>query len=478
MQDIDTLMTTMDASALADLVRQKQVAPIDLLEGALSRIARLNPLLNAVVSLDDQLARTRANAVAQDGPFPGVPTLIKDVLPYPGFPLSMGGDFIPPFKMPVGSPYTDALNASGLVVVGKSATSEFGLLGTTESICRPPVRNPWNLSLSAGGSSGGAVAAVASGMVPIAHASDGGGSIRGPSSFCGLFGFKPSRGRTESNGLSDDTPMAMLLSEHCVTRSVRDSFSWLQMTERRSWQLKMPTLDAVRKNGRKLRIGFYTASSSGLSPERDAEEAVMTAAKACEALGHTVVEIAPPSVDMDAAGEAFFALGGAMVSNALDYFRSTFGDAFAEDRLERYTKALANHGRRADETSLAGFAQTLRRVAHELDAAIAEHDVLLCPTVPFPAFELGKFTGDKDFEELNAFVVSVARYTFLASVAGWPAMSLPLFWSKGGLPIGCHFAAGHGQDDVLFSLAFELEDALPWQPRLKQLMDHLDAAAP
>ncbi len=193
MPDMDMLMTTLDASALAELVRTKQIAPTELMEGALSRMERLNPLLNAVVSLDVDLARSKAKSVAQEGIFAGVPTLIKDVLAYPGLQLSMGGDFLPPFKVPMGSPYTDALDASGLVVVGKSATSELGLLGTTESVCRPPVANPWNLRLSAGGSSGGAVAAVASGMVPIAHASDGGGSIRGPSSFCGLFGFKPSR---------------------------------------------------------------------------------------------------------------------------------------------------------------------------------------------------------------------------------------------------------------------------------------------
>ena len=204
----------------------------------------------------------------------------------------------------------------------------------------------------------------------------------------------------------------------------------------------------------------------------------MTAARACEALGHSVFEVTPPEVDMEAAGDAFFALGGAMVSNALDYFRSTFREAFGEDKLESYTKALANRGRLADEASLAGFSQTLRHMAHDLDAAISDYDVLLCPTVAFPAFELGKFTGDRDIEELNAFVVSLARYTFPASVAGWPAMSVPLFWSEDGLPIGSHFAAGHGRDDVLFSLAFELEDARPWQPRLKQLMDELDGAAP
>lgn len=477
MREMESLVT-MDASALADLVRTKQIAPIEILDGVLSRIERLNPLLNAVVSLDGELARSKANAATRDGPFSGVPTLIKDVLPYPGLPLSMGGDFLPPFIVPAGSPYTDALDASGLVVVGKSATSELGLLGTTEPACRPPVANPWNLSLSAGGSSGGAVAAVASGMVPIAHASDGGGSIRGPSSFCGLFGFKPSRGRTVSTGLPEDTPMALLLSEHCVTRSVRDSFGWLQMTERSNWQFRMPSQDAVRRERRRLRIGFHTASSSGLLPEQGAKDAVLTAVKACEALGHSVVEVTPPHVDMDAAAKAFFALGGAAVSNALDFFRSAFGSAFAEDRLEKYTKALAEHGRRASETSLAEFSQTLQGVARNADAAMSDYDVLLCPTVPYPAFELGRFTGDKGFEELNLFIASVARYTFLASVAGWPAMSVPLFWNKGGLPIGCHFAARHGRDDLLFSLAFELEEAHPWQPRLKQLMDQLDATAP
>lgn len=471
-----TSIASLDACAQVELVRTGEVSALELTDAAIERIERLNPILNAVVSFDFDQARRRARVVSKDALFGGVPTLIKDVLPYPGLPLGMGGRFLPQFPMPSGSPYTDALDAAGLVVLGKSATSEFALLGTTEPVGGNPVRNPWNLSLSSGGSSGGAVAAVASGMVPIAHASDGGGSIRGPSSFCGLFGFKPSRGRTQSNGLPESSPSVQFLSEHCVSRSVRDSLAWLQATERQDNDQHMPSLDELRANRRPFRIGVYRNDGFGNAPDPDAAAGLELAMRTCEALGHSVVEISSPPIDTKAASEAFFTLSASMVAGGLEFFRSMLGSAYNEDNLEPYTRELAKRARAMPQEACIRALETLSSAAAVAKGTMAGFDVLLCPTVGFPAFELGRYTPDKDVEELNAFIVRVASYTFPASLAGWPAMSMPLYWTHAGLPLGSHFSAAAGNDALLFSLALQLEEALPWQPRFSSLMDRLYAA--
>jgi amidase len=313
-------------------------------------------------------------------------------------------------------------------------------------------------------------------MVPVAHASDGGGSIRGPSSFCGLVGFKPSRGRTQSNGLPENSPSVQLLSEHCVSRSVRDSLAWLQATERQDNALRMPSLDELRANRRQLRIGVYRNDGIGNAPGPDAAAGLELAVRTCEALGHSVVEISTPPIEARAASEAFFTVSGSMVASGLEFFRSMLGSAYNEDNLEPYTRALVERARVMPQEACIKASETLSSAATIAEKSMADFDVLLCPTVGFPAFELGRYTPDKDIGELNAFIVRVASYTFLASLAGWPAMSMPLYWTRAGLPLGSHFSAAAGKDALLFSLALQLEEALPWQPRFNALMDRLDAA--
>ncbi len=475
-QQASDALSALDATAQARLVSTGQASPLELVDAAIQRIERLEPHINALASTDFELARECARDARPqaDMPFPGVPTLLKDLLAYPGHPAGFGSRLFKGQPAPGGSDYTDALDRAGLIVLGKTTTSEFGLLGTTETLAHGATRNPWNFALSTGGSSGGAVAAVASGMVPVAHASDGGGSIRGPSSFCGLFGFKPSRDRTVNAGLPPTMPTARLISDHCVSRSVRDSAAWLAATERRDLARVLPAIDDLRRGPQKrLRIGVYRHDVFGRGVSEAAEDALKTAISLCEALGHDVIACDGPDVDAPETSRAFFNLTGIVLSGLFDQIAAAMGGAFDETRFEPYTVALVRRARRLPEAAIAEAIGATTRAEARANHAISAHDILLSPTVPFTAFPLGTKGPSEDPDQLIAFTERLAGFTNVASFAGWPAMSVPLFWSPEGLPVGCHFAAATGEDALLFSLAFQLEEAAPWQPRLTALAGRL-----
>ncbi|MFJ6321322.1 MULTISPECIES: amidase [unclassified Rhizobium] len=455
--------TLLDATAQAELVRRGEITPLELVEAAIARLERVNPQLNALASVDFDLARKRAAECATTGPFAGVPTVIKDLMPYPGHATAFGTRMFAGQKSPAGSPYTEALDAAGLIVLGKSATSEFGLLGTTETLSNGATRNPWDVSRSPGGSSGGAVAAVAAGMVPVAHASDGGGSIRGPSSFTGLFGFKPSRGRTVSNGMPTDMPTTRLIAEHCVSRSVRDSYHWLVATERKDRKDTLPSLSDLKASQRKrLRIGAYRPDCFGVAPSADAEAALEKAISLCQLLGHDVIEVKGPAIDTRSTGEAFFTLTGYGIGQLLNQLRHMLGGNFNPDLFEPYTLELARRAESVSPQSLTRLVEALHLAERDADASLTHIDVLLSPTVAMPAFPLGLHGPNQASAEADAFISKLAGYTVVASLAGWPAMSVPLYRAPNGLPIGCHFAAAKDRDDLLFSLALQLEEAAPW----------------
>ncbi len=451
----------MDGLAQAELVRAGRVSPLELVDAAISRIERLNPALNALASKGYDAARARARATRSKAIFAGVPTLIKDLIDYPGLPTSYGSRLFPPHVADAGSAYTRALDEGGLIILGKSCTSEFGLLGGTESLASGITRNPWDLTRSPGGSSGGAAAAVAAGLVPIAHASDGGGSIRGPSSLCGLFGFKPSRGRCVP--AKPETPASWLIVEHCLSRSVRDSAAWLSLTERRDAEAPLQPIGRVSSPLQsRLRIGFYSANGFGVRPERAASEVLAPACRLCESLGHELVEVSGPSFDAPASSDAFFALFGAMMSGAFDQFRAMMGEHFDESRAEPFTRALVERARRGPPDLLQRSIKTLQDSARQASRSFDKVDVLLCPTVPFAAYPVGTLHPDADVDEAIAFTERLAGYTAVASLAGWPAMSVPLPIADGRLPIGCHLQAPFGHDALLLQLALQLEMAAPW----------------
>ncbi|WP_309547206.1 amidase family protein [Rhizobium rhizogenes] len=460
----------LDATAQADLVRRGEVTPLELVDAAIARIERINPDINALASVDFDLARKRAAEIETTGPFAGVPTLIKDLMPYPGHAAAFGTRMFAGQKAPAGSPYTEALDAAGLIVLGKSATSEFGLLGTTETLANGATRNPWDVSRSPGGSSGGAVAAVASGMVPAAHTSDGGGSIRGPSSFTGLFGFKPSRGRTVSNGMPAEMPTARLIADHCVSRSVRDSYHWLSVTERADRPTILPSLEALRKSPRqRLCIGAYRLDCFGSQPSSEAQTALETGIRLCRLLGHDVIDVQGPTIDTRATSEAFFTLTGYSIGQLLNQVRQMLGSSFNPDLFEPYTLDLARRAEGTPPETLARLVEALHVAERDADTSLADLDILLSPTVPMPAFPLGTHGPEQAPAEADAFIARLAGYTVVASLAGWPAMSVPLHRTANGLPVGCHFAAARERDDLLFSLALQLEEAAPWMSDLATL---------
>ncbi|MES0882947.1 amidase [Roseibium sp. SCP14] len=469
----------MDATAQAELVRSGEASSLELMDAAIERIEMLNPRINAIASVNYDFARQRAQSIKGVEPFSGVPTLVKDLLPYPGHAAGFGSRLLDGAPALSSSDYAEAIDGSGLVVLGKSTVSEFGLLGTTETLAKGATSNPWDLSRSPGGSSGGAVAAVASGMVPIAHATDGGGSIRGPASFCGLFGFKPSRGRTQSNGIPPEMPTSALLADHCVSRSVRDSALWLSATEGPTVQDRLPGVKVLQGALPKYpRIGFYRKDSLGQSPTPEAEAALLEAAKLCESFGCDVIEIEAPSFDTEPTVNAFFDLTGLTLSGLFAQMRTMMGDAFSEDLLEPYTLTTAGRAIGLTAEDIARSQSALEKAAASVEKSLAQCDIILSPTVPFQAFPLGLYGPTADANILSAFTARLAGYTFVSSLAGWPAMSVPLHWTEDGLPIGCHFTAAHNQDSLLFSLAFRLEQAQPWMPRLNALTEKLHAATP
>lgn len=452
----------LDATLQAQLVRRGDVRADELLQATFARISAVNPRLNAIAHLEEEAAVASRPAFPAQGVLAGIPTLIKDVLPYPGLPIGYGSRGLGRQVSPSGSEYTAALDAAGLRVIGKSTTSELGLLGTTESLAYGPTRNPWDLRKSTGGSSGGAVAAVASGMVPVAHASDGGGSIRGPAAFTGVFGFKPSRGATKAAGIPADAPLAFMLSDHCVSRSVRDSAAWLDAT----WL--GPCRDfaglALRKQPlERLRIGAYSRDSLGREPSADVRQAFDKAVKLCESLGHEVVPMWAPEYDFLRTGKAFFTLSAATVGGLFQMLRGVMGPGFTPEAFEPYTQAL---GKRAEGLTAEDVGEARQQIQESIASAQLSFrgvDVLLCPTTPFTAPEIGRFGPGQPAELLDASIERLASYTALASMAGWCAMSVPLFRSEAdGMPVGIHFAAPSGKDDRLFRLAFELEASMPW----------------
>ncbi|WP_266157849.1 amidase [Dyella silvatica] len=473
---IEDEFSGLDAVAQAEWARAGRVSSTELVDAAIKRIERVGPLVNALASVDFERARERACRVASTGLLAGVPTLLKDLLAYPGLPFECGSRAFVGQRAQAGSDYTDALDEAGLIVLGKSTSSELGLLGTTETLACGATRNPWDLTRSAGGSSGGAVAAVASGLVAVAHASDGGGSIRGPASLCGLFGFKPGRGRHRSTGPMADSPFGRLVSDHCVSRTVRDSAAWLAVTELRDGEAR-PVGYVAEPLRRRLRIGWYRANGFGHEPEPDVAAALERTVQLCASLGHELIECGGPPYQAAATSAAFFDLAGTMTAGLFGQLQQAFGAGFDQQRFEPFTRELVQ---RAGADPIAGMGVAMAELSAAQMAAnqgMQAYDVLLCPTVPFTAFPLGHIGPTKPAAEVIAFTERLAGYTAIASIAGWCAMSVPLHESFAGLPIGMHFAAKPGHEAILLGLAYQLEEAAPWRQRTPGRLKGTDGTA-
>jgi len=458
-KDLDFL-ARLDGVAQAELVAQGELSRAELLDACAARFERCEPLIHSTVTLD--WARARAFEPA-DGPFKGVPTLAKDMFPYPGLRWGMGSRLFAHNLQAPPTPYGEQLDRSGLVVVGKSATSELGLLGSTETLQEGVTHNPWDLSRSAAGSSGGAAAAVAAGIVPLAHANDGGGSIRIPASVCGLFGFKPSRGRT-ALAIPGGADFAALVSDHCVSRSVRDSALFLSVTEAQSGPF--PAIGYIREaSSKRLRIAAFTRTAIGIEPAPAVRRAFDEAVALCTALGHEVRPIDAPVADGAALGEAFFTSAGAAMAGLVEMIAGMRGAAVRRDELEPFTWGVIGNFQRRGSTAMDWVRATFAQAVSKYLRVFADCDVVLTPTVSELPWRLGHLSPLLGYDEIMARMARAVGYTPIHNIAGCPAMSVPLHWSDEQLPIGVHFAANAGNDEPLLRLAYELEAAQPWRDR-------------
>ena len=466
-------LSRIDATAQAELVRSGQASPVELVDAAVERIERINPELNAVIFPLFDRARAEAAGDLPDGPFRGVPFLLKDyAAELAGTPFREGTRFSGDYVSSVDQELTLRFQRAGLVICGKTNTPEFGILPTTEPERYGATRNPWDLTRSTGGSSGGSAAAVASGMVPVAHANDGGGSIRIPASCCGLVGLKPSRARVSLAPQYGDV-MSGLVAEHVVTRTVRDSAAMLDAISGASPgdPYAAPALKgesfaaAAATDPGRLRIAIMVDSPTGSAVDPDCVAAARAAGELCESLGHVVVE-ATPDVDADALVAHFinmWAAGNAWVM--LDW-EARIGRAATPDDVEPLTWALVEMGRAVTADQYLRSMQEMQKLGRTIGMFLEDYDLILSPTLGEPPARLGTFDSPPDSPLDGLFrSATYVPFTPMGNITGQPAVSLPLHWNDAGLPIGVQFAARLGDEETLLSLAGQLETAAPWADR-------------
>jgi amidase len=447
-----------DGTEMARLVRERRVTAAELAETARSRLDRL-PALNAVADLAGP--STAPAGPATTGPLAGVPFAVKELLPWPGLPWTMGSRLMAGTPAPGPFPYAERIGAAGLQVLCSTTSSEFGLLGSTETALRGTTLNPWRPGLSAGGSSGGSAALVAAGVVPLAHGSDGGGSLRVPASMTGLFGFKPSNGRCVPAG-PEGPGLAALVVEHVMTRSVRDSAAFLSVTERTDPETPFPPVGLVQgPDPTRLRIGVLVPTLLGRAPEPAVRRELDRAAALCASLGHCVDLAEAPDVDGEAFSRGFYTAAALTMLQVARMATPLLGRAPGPDELEPFTLELLEWAATLPPDTPAVLERTLADVAHGYLRLYERHDVVLSPTLARLPWPIGHLAPDAGRETLIRRTEEAVGYTPAHNVAGCPAMSVPLGWSD-GLPVGIHLSARPGADRLLLALAYELEEAAPW----------------
>lgn len=469
-------LTRLDATAQAELVRNGDMTAAELVEAAISRIEATNGEINAVIHPLFEEGLEAARGELSDGPFKGVPFLLKDLgAAFAGQPLHLGMQYLKDrdFRAPMDTYLAQRFRAAGLVTIGKTNCPELGILPTSEPRAYGATHNPWDLDRTAGGSSGGSAAAVAAGMVPMAHANDGGGSIRIPASNCGLVGLKPSRQRTSEGPIAGDF-MSGLTAELCVSRSVRDTAALLEAVHGPAAgdpyvapPPLRPYTEEVGADPGKLRIALWTETVI----EQDADPEVVAAAKAAartlEGLGHVVEEPDLSMLQSIPIIEPFLVRWAAGQASTLDQLGVIGGAPIGPDDVEPLTWALAEIGRArsaGDYLTAVGQHQVMSRMF----AGIYESgfDLLLSPVMGEPPPPLGTF-DDSGPDPMVAFERAFLDGCFTAAfnATGQPAISLPLHVSESGLPIGAQLVAPLGREDVLLRVASQLEQAVPWADR-------------
>lgn len=459
----------LDGCAQAELVHKKQVTPVELVEAASQRIKDLNGVLNAIVArIDDTGSQLEAlEHTTPEPPFAGVPTLLKDLgAEYPGSTLSAGSQYVDGYVCRETSPIVARMQRAGLIFLGRSNSSEFGVASETTLFGR--TNNPWDLERSPGGSSAGAAAAVAARIVPVAHGSDGGGSIRSPASRCGVFGLKPSRGRVPRSPDGHDTTDGLGV-EHVLTWSVRDSAALLDCLAGPEPGVAVvpPSREAsyaacVQQDPPQLRIAVSVAGAGVVAVDEACAEAAIETGRLCEALGH-VVEYDAPEYDVLAMLTAF--AGAQSDSNAAAAMRWSrlLGKPLALDELGPVTRFMVERGLARTAIDHIQSVSALRLVSTKIAPFFDSYDVFLTPATPTPPFVHADSAVDgRPLTEYWDHELGKGLFAIMANVTGRPAMSLPLHLPSQRLPVGSHFTGQLGGEKALFQLAGQLERAQPW----------------
>ncbi|TFB22764.1 amidase [Filobacillus milosensis] len=454
---------SLDALGQKRLIDQGEITPLELTEHYINQIKELNPKLNAVVHpmFEDALAKAENHAKGP-GTLNGLPYLIKDLNSVKGHPATNGSKLLKDFIAPESDMLVNRFEQAGLNFLGKTNTPEFGFLPTTEPELFGPTKNPWDLDLSPGGSSGGAAAAVASGMVPFAHASDGGGSIRIPASCCGLFGMKPSRGRMPYAPYIDQ-----LSVNHAVTKSVRDSAALLDILKGGTPTELYPTfnnqedfLAESQKEPGKLRIAVAPDWGGQVSIDEDSRQAINQTAKLLEDLGHEV-ESTSPNFDFKTFTEQFikdWVAGGSVIIKHLGFIS---GKTPSAENLEAISYDVFKKGTEMTALEYEEARVLLHFEAKKILSIFSSYDMILTPVLNSKPVKTGSLNGT-DIDSMYRNMVDYVSFTPIANVTGQPAMSVPLYWTNEGVPIGSHFMGRLGDEATLFQLAHQLEQAQPW----------------
>ncbi|MEX1665232.1 amidase [Zhongshania arctica] len=472
-----------DAMGLSMLVQAGELTSSELLEAAIARVNAVNPRLNALIHRFDNRAFQHIKDGLADGPFTGVPFVLKDLLAaFAGEPLTMGSrgmTAVPDYDSELVRRY----KASGVNIFAKTNTPEFGLIITTEPKVHGVSHNPHKLGYSTGGSSGGSAAAVAAGIVPMAHGGDGGGSIRFPASWCGVFGLKPSRGRNPL-GPDQGEDWQGAVAEHVLTRSVRDSAAMLDCSSGHDigapYNIGLPSgsfLAATERDPKSLRIALSRKPLLNTALHPDVEAALNKTAKQLQDLGHEVIEV-EPDIDITHFWRDFFVVVCAEVGAMVDNYRTLYGRACV-DKFEPATKNMAMIGRSLSAADLVCAKKGWHDVQLAMGKLLERHDVMLCPTVPTPAVPHGQLPNSKVeellmlashrlnigkllmrsglVEQMASPVLEKMAFTIMGNISGLPCMSVPLHSSADGLPVGMQFTGRMNDEETLFSLAAQLE---------------------
>lgn len=462
-------LETLDAVATAQYVRNGELSAPEVVQAAIERLHARNPALNAVIDSWEDEALERAHGPIPMGLLAGVPFLLKDTVDYPGRRFAKGSRLRRDVMGSSVDPWVAAMQAQGAIFIGKTNTPEFGLMDVTEPMAFGPTLNPWRADVASGGSSGGSAAAVAARIAPIAHGSDGGGSIRFPAACCGVFGFKPTRGRTTAAAPEFDARLQSVVASHVLTLSVRDSALAFAIAESARRGAAAEVEPWVRQPlGRKLKVALITRPLHGGPLAGAFEAAMLRAAELMRRLGH---EVLPCDWPIDAAGlhAAFFDRWAYSVHTEFAGMPEALRRHFL-DGVEPWTQGLARQGAALAPERVEAMVQSCLRTSAQMEQFHREWDILMTPIAAQHPVLLGQHAPDLDYATLHARVSRNVAFTPLQNITGQPGMSVPLHWTDDGLPVGVHFAAAAGGDELLFQLAYQLEAAQPWAQRRPPLL--------